>query len=1144
MKSTSVLWCCAILLLVPLAASCSIKETIQPETIPGSTVLTATVEDDCKTYLEGGPVKWEDGDCICVLTKGSKNCGSYVLSSGAGTEKATFTGGDLAESSEYYALYPYGSSYSKTEGKYRFTTSSVQKYKANSFGTKSNPMIATFASAADNLSFKNVYGLLKLQFKGSALVKKIVVADADDSTMLYGKVALTLDGKQGTDGQTLSVTEGGNAVTLDCSDGVRLTTSVTPFFLALPPGTLSKGFSVQVYGNDDILLDSFTTSKDNSIIRSQVRSMPVREIVADLSYGETANCYVVYNEGKYRFKAVQGNSSETLTDVNDAVLLWETKNLPSKPAVNSIISDVSYSDGYVTFSTTGEYGNAVIAARNSAGTILWSWHIWIPGTTVAALSRKGDYLMDRNLGAVYGGHPSGDGVLQIGLLYQWGRKDPFTSCSAGSTAGSTTVAASTADFTLSARTAPNGSVEYCVSHPMEYIYFNEGTKDWLTMQDDNLWAASKTKYDPCPPGYHVPSYTDWTGKTATFYADACFGADVDYYEQNSSWFPAGGYRYTSDGSTHAGGTYGCYWSYNVNGSNARVTRVGTGKSKIDNQSFGRSAGCSVRCIADSAPPSPVDPLVDEVSVCGTVTGNGNPLEGVCVSDGYNVVKTDASGYYEMVSKKKLGYVFISTPSGYEAPVQPGNTIAEFFKYTTQASGVLETIDFTLDAAASQTDFKLLALGDIQIVKRESGKDVDYFKHFAEELQEYVSSHSGETMYGVTVGDLSWNDFWYTKNFFLSDFKTTFNSAISGIKFYNAPGNHENDRGYGGTYPADEDASKTPYRKTIGPSWYSANIGQWHLVVLDNICCDVVGPPDSGSGNGKISYGLRVPEAQLRWLEKDLSALTADTPLIISMHAPIYKFGGSYALENAQALISAIGGRTAYVLSGHTHYILNTDKLSSEGIYELNTGSVCGSLWDTQYYCDGLGICKDGAASGFRVLDIKGKNISWEFLCTDKSPDYQFRVYDRNEICLTADKYIPNCTTESLQQLWAERTAAYSSVSTANEIIINVFDYDPSWTLEVLEGGNPLNVTYLGTNIPSVQRYDPLHLICMEAKYFDQNKSISSDSTTGSSHLFKCTASSATSTITVKVTSRFGKLYQQTINRPFAFTIENYISDGK
>ena len=146
----------------------------------------------------------------------------------------------------------------------------------------------------------------------------------------------------------------------------------------------------------------------------------------DLSSKGSANCYVVSKTGIYKFKAVQGNGNQSVGDVVSCSVLWETFGTAVKPSVNDLISGVSYKDGYIAFSTPASFkeGNAVIAAKDSKDDILWSWHIWLVQDEIKSCTYVNDagVLMDRNLGAtsvVPGTSAS------IGLIYQWGRKDPL-----------------------------------------------------------------------------------------------------------------------------------------------------------------------------------------------------------------------------------------------------------------------------------------------------------------------------------------------------------------------------------------------------------------------------------------------------------------------------------------------------------------------------------------------------------------------------------------------------------------------------------------------------------------------------------------------------------------------------------------------
>lgn len=57
---------------------------------------------------------------------------------------------------------------------------------------------------------------------------------------------------------------------------------------------------------------------------------------------------------------------------------------------------------------------------------------------------------------------------------------------------------------------------------------------------------------------------------------------------------------------------------------------------------------------------------DGATVYGFIsTPSGEGIAGVQVSDGFEIVITDSEGVYQLNSKKALGYVFYTVPSGYE-----------------------------------------------------------------------------------------------------------------------------------------------------------------------------------------------------------------------------------------------------------------------------------------------------------------------------------------------------------------------------------------------------------------------------------------------------------------------------------------------
>lgn len=277
---------------------------------------------------------------------------------------------------------------------------------------------------------------------------------------------------------------------------------------------------------------------------------------------ETANCYIAGVAGQtYRFPADVMGNGVTIPAMSDyegvglangitptplspasAKLLWQT--------APNLLVDVKLRGTEIYFTTNGvagetlTEGNAVIAALDASGNIIWSWHIWVTtddlDAAVQTYELHPDFaaagttiLMDRNLGALKPGMWSmNEDNLALGLLYQWGRKDPFPNiddADMGGTGGlpitrlrKTYDAAGnvlTPDNTstdLSATswryiTGKNLSMEQIARYPMNFTCANS---NWLDESHDDLWGnpystnigdvGQKSIYDPCPPGYRVP----------------------------------------------------------------------------------------------------------------------------------------------------------------------------------------------------------------------------------------------------------------------------------------------------------------------------------------------------------------------------------------------------------------------------------------------------------------------------------------------------------------------------------------------------------------------------------------------------------------------------------------------------------------
>lgn len=224
----------------------------------------------------------------------------------------------------------------------------------------------------------------------------------------------------------------------------------------------------------------------------------------DLSAIESANSYIVNDVYPvYKFRAVKGNSSESLSDAFVGSVVWESYGTSESIRPGDLIDKVLYQDGYLYFKLdeAGKEGNALIAVKNTKGEILWSWHIWVTDTPAEHSYSNGEaILMDRNLGAVSA--TPGD-VQALGLLYQWGRKDPFLGSSSTT---ESVVAASTITWPYAAYYYSYGNIEYTTQNPTTYILTDWNNNiDWYNGHNNDLWKDEKNIYDPCPTGWKVPT---------------------------------------------------------------------------------------------------------------------------------------------------------------------------------------------------------------------------------------------------------------------------------------------------------------------------------------------------------------------------------------------------------------------------------------------------------------------------------------------------------------------------------------------------------------------------------------------------------------------------------------------------------------
>lgn len=292
------------------------------------------------------------------------------------------------------------------------------------------------------------------------------------------------------------------------------------------------------------------------------------------SYGGTAITNA-YSWDEFQFSdgsTMKGADYQRMRLISGAVkaeILWQDQaNLIQNVYVNN--------ERYVYFSVpkaTIREGNAVIVVKNSQGTILWSWHIWVTSKSIADSwidLGNGYSLLDRPLGYVNAGkrvweqtldrevrfvlaeekdmqdaphsvtykiNRTGHEVSTPGWypLYQWGRKDPLypgyvNAIGFGedkdlfwgpSGAQTMTMGLTTPGATIRYPATISSSTGY-LDHKQKgnnlniYWYGNVDKNDYQSsLNNAPKTVSTKTVYDPTPAGCSVPSITAYEAMTTS-----------------------------------------------------------------------------------------------------------------------------------------------------------------------------------------------------------------------------------------------------------------------------------------------------------------------------------------------------------------------------------------------------------------------------------------------------------------------------------------------------------------------------------------------------------------------------------------------------------------------------------------------------
>lgn len=516
-------------------------------------------------------------------------------------------------------------------------------------------------------------------------------------------------------------------------------------------------------------------------------------------------------------------------------------------------------------------------------------------------------------------------------------------------------------------------------------------------------------------------------------------------------------------------------------------------------------------------------------VKGRVTSQGRPVAGVKVSDGRQIVLTDARGRYRLQSDKADSVVFITTPSGYTASmidgIRPG-----FWQLLTKPSCRTEVHDFTL-VPQNQDKYSVIFITDCHLAADPSRNDLARFKTdvLPAICREAEEASAKGAVISVNLGDFAHDRYWYDFGLNESAAERFIADAGYPVPLYSVSGNHDNDAAIAGLGERTDFVSAWNYRHTWGPGCYSVEIGGDHWIFMDSVEYLNDGEPDARHRNinGRRNYNCRFLEKDLEWLRADVALIPKGARVFFCCHVPVFNdYSNSEVMMPGQAeLLDEIfrDFPKVYLFAGHTHKHLNTSTRGMGRFEQFIFSATSGNMWK---HPDGYAaIGSDACDQAFNVLDCSSPDPKPRNVPVSGSGD-MMRVYDLNSV---GDFYRNDPGCNIMHRLYPKRSW-YADQAFRNMIYVNCWAYGPGVSVEMFEGGEALEVRRSELD-------DPLYVVTYVTPQLTESSKASKGEAKDrkNPHAFTAVARTATLPVTVKVTGPDGTvLCEKTIERPFLF----------
>jgi hypothetical protein len=259
------------------------------------------------------------------------------------------------------------------------------------------------------------------------------------------------------------------------------------------------------------------------------------------------------------------------------------------------------------------------------------------------------------------------------------------------------------------------------------------------------------------------------------------------------------------------------------------------------------------------------------------------LPGVMVSNGADMVKTDAQGRWSLPVRPGDS-LFVIKPAGWATPVDPATNLPRFtyihmpdgtpdlgfrFPGIPPTGDLPDSIDFPLRAQQEPTRFEAILFTDPQ---PESLAEVDYIR---DDVVSVVEKDG--VAFGITHGDVLFDDLSYYPRY---------NHIVGsvGLTWYNCCGNHDMN-----LEAPDNVLSRETFKRTYGARYHAFQYDNVTFFILDNV--DYLGTdPSKPYGYGK--YRGFFGDRQLGFVRNVLANVPRDQLVVFSFHISLRTMAGT------------------------------------------------------------------------------------------------------------------------------------------------------------------------------------------------------------------------------------------------------------